>query len=256
MREPRPGSRLSAVGTTIRDEAICIRHWDWSETSQTVSLFSCEHGVIRGIAKGAKREKAPFSGGLELLTRGEVVAIVRSNGSLATITSWDLRDAYTGVRRSLRAFYVGSYLVDLLHHAVTDADPHPGLYHRMVEVFETLADRTEESLLGGQWAVLAETGYTPALPRERVEPGTAVCFLPREGVFLAGDASRARPDGWRVRPETLAWLARFSDEGRVSEGDDASVSRANRLLGSYLRYVLGDELPTMRPVFGESGLVS
>ncbi|MFM1832063.1 MAG: hypothetical protein RLZZ461_379, partial [Planctomycetota bacterium] len=24
---------------TIRDEAICVRHWDFSETSQTVSLF-------------------------------------------------------------------------------------------------------------------------------------------------------------------------------------------------------------------------
>ncbi|QKK09566.1 MAG: DNA repair protein RecO [Planctomycetota bacterium] len=151
------------MGTTIRDDAICIRHWDWSETSQTVSLFSCEHGIVRGIAKGSKREKAPFSGGLELLTRGEVVAIVRSNGSLATITSWDLRDAYTGVRRSLRAFYVGSYLVDLLHHAVTDADPHPGLYHRMVEVFETLADRTEESLL----RAVGGAG------RDRVHPGHA-----------------------------------------------------------------------------------
>lgn len=256
MPEPRPGSRLTAVGTTIRDEAICIRHWDWSETSQTVSLFSCEHGVIRGIAKGSKREKAPFSGGLELLTRGEVVAIVRSNGSLATLTSWDLRDAYTGVRRSLRAFYVGSYLVDLLHHAVTDADPHPGLYHRMVEVFETLAETAEDSLLRGQWAVLAETGYTPSMPRERVESGATVCFLPREGVFLTGDAARARPDGWRVRPETLSSLGQLSGDGEVPTGAPASVSRANRLLGSYLRHVLGEELPTMRPVFGESGLVS
>ena len=244
------------MGTTIRDEAICIRHWDWSETSQTVSLFSCDHGILRGIAKGSKREKAPFSGGLELLTRGEVVAIVRSNGSLATIAAWDLRDAYTGVRRSLRAFYVGSYLVDLLHHAVTDADPHPGLYHRMVDVFGVLADRTEESLLHGQWAVLAETGYTPAMPRERVASGDPVCFLPREGVFLAGDAARARPDGWRVRPETLAWLESFTGAPGTIEGEPASLARVNRLLGSYLRHVLGDELPTMRPVFGESGLVS
>lgn len=244
------------MGTTIRDDAICIRHWDWSETSQTVSLFSCEHGIVRGIAKGSKREKAPFSGGLELLTRGEVVAIVRSNGSLATITSWDLRDAYAGVRRSLRAFYVGSYLVDLLHHAVTDADPHPGLYRRMVEAFEMLADGPEEALLQGQWAVLAETGYTPAMPRGPVEPGGAVCFLPREGVFLTGEAARARPDGWRVRPETLAWLKRFAGDARVGGGDAESVSRANRLLGSYLRHVLGDELTTVRPVFGESGLVS
>ncbi|MCH7601829.1 MAG: recombination protein O N-terminal domain-containing protein, partial [Planctomycetes bacterium] len=35
--------------------AICIRRWDFSETSQTVSLFTSEAGIIRGLAKGAKR---------------------------------------------------------------------------------------------------------------------------------------------------------------------------------------------------------
>lgn len=245
------------MATTIRDDALCIRHWDWSETSQTVSLFSYEHGIIRGIAKGSKREKAPFSGGIELLTRGEVVAIVRANGSLATLTAWDLREAYPGVRRSLRAFYVGSYLIDLIHHAVTDADPHPGLYGRMVETLETLAEQPEDALLRGQWAVLRETGYTPSIPDTPVEPGEPVCFLPREGVFLTGQAATARPDGWRVRPETLGLLAAHADDqGDHTDPDPPSVSRANRLLGSYLRHVLGEELPSMRPVFGEAGLVT
>ena len=40
---------------TISDYAICIRRWDFSETSQTVSLFTRESGIIRGLAKGAKR---------------------------------------------------------------------------------------------------------------------------------------------------------------------------------------------------------
>ena len=40
---------------TITDNAICIRRWDYSETSQTVSLLLRNHGVIRGLVKGAKR---------------------------------------------------------------------------------------------------------------------------------------------------------------------------------------------------------
>ncbi|MCH7602254.1 MAG: recombination protein O N-terminal domain-containing protein, partial [Planctomycetes bacterium] len=60
---------------TISDYAICIRRWDFSETSQTVSLFTRESGIIRGLAKGAKREKGNFSGGFDLLTLGQVVAI-------------------------------------------------------------------------------------------------------------------------------------------------------------------------------------
>ena len=49
---------------TLKDTAICIRRWDFSETSQTVSLLTREHGILRGLAKGAKREKGTFSGEL------------------------------------------------------------------------------------------------------------------------------------------------------------------------------------------------
>src|SRR5690606_40070296 len=79
---------------TITDNAVCIRRWDFSETSQTVSLFTREHGILRGIAKGAKREKGNFSGGLDILTRGEVVAILKPGRELATLTAWQLQEIY------------------------------------------------------------------------------------------------------------------------------------------------------------------
>lgn len=237
---------------------MCIRHWDWSETSQTVSLFTHAHGVIRGLAKGSKREKAPFSGGIELLTQGEVVAIVRPDGKLATITAWDLTHPYTGTRRSLRAFYVGSYLMDLVHHAVTDADPHPGLFTCLVGVLDSLADCPEDALLRGQWGVLAETGYTPALgPTESsVGAGGAVSFLPQKGVFVQhGTASNH--EGWRVRPETVALLRHIARQDLIpAEADPITIERASRLLGSYLRHVLARDIPSAQPVFGPDGLVT
>ena len=88
----------------VRDQAICIRHWDWSETSQTVSLFCREHGLIRGVAKGAKREKSTFSGGLELMTRGEVVASLKNTDTLSTLTSWNLLETFSASRGSLHGF--------------------------------------------------------------------------------------------------------------------------------------------------------
>ena len=239
------------MGTTICDDAICIRHWDWSETSQTVSLFTREHGVVRGLAKGSKRDKAPFSGGIELLTRGEVVAIVRPSGALATLTAWDLTDAYTGARRSLRAFYVGSYLLDLVHHAVTDADPHQGLFDALCAVFSQLADRPEEALVRGQWAVLAETGYAPT---PMAAAGAQVWFSAREGVFQTGIPLA---DGWRVRRETVEFLGVVCRSPWVKlDADATTLDRASRLLGSYLRFVLGREVPSALPVFGERGLVN
>lgn len=60
-REREEGGTLAAM-PPVSDDAVCIRHWDWSETSQTVSLFTRGHGLVRALAKGSKRPKSPYSG--------------------------------------------------------------------------------------------------------------------------------------------------------------------------------------------------
>ena len=85
----------------IRDEALCIRHWDWSETSQTVSLFTRTHGLVRGLAKGSRREKSNFSGGIELLTRGQALFILKPAAD--TFLSVTIRPAPSSSTRSTRS---------------------------------------------------------------------------------------------------------------------------------------------------------
>lgn len=242
---------------TIRDEALCIRHWDWSETSQTVSLFTREHGLIRGLAKGAKREKGPFSGGLELLTRGEVVAIVKASSDLATITAWDLQESFPAARRSLAAFHVGAYLIDLLHHAVTDEDPHPALYDLVLNALRDLGRSPEWALVAGQWAILGETGHRPEVERdvrtgESLAGAARIAFSARLGGLLRDEP--AGGEGWGVRPETAAVLAAVAAGRGEPGGEVDGVARAGRLLAAYARYVLGRELPSVSGLFGEGGL--
>ena len=227
---------------TIVDEAVCIRHWDWSETSQTVSLLTRAHGIIRGLAKGARREKGAFSGGIELATLGELVAIVKPTGALATLVSWDLRETYSGVRRSLGAFHAGMYAIDLVHHSVTDGDPHPGLFGAVRTVLGALgADEqaNERVLLEFQWALLTETGYRPDLGE--VVVGEVALFSPDLGRVVAFGQ-----DAWRVRASTLALLSAMDGEGLGAGADPDQVRRANRLLAAYLRHVFGREVPSMR----------
>ena len=106
----------------VHDIALCIRHWDWSETSQTVSLFTRTHGLIRGIAKGSKREKSNFSGGIELLTRGQALFILKPAADLANLTAWDLQETFPAIRRNLSSFYSAMYMADLLQH-IEDIEP-------------------------------------------------------------------------------------------------------------------------------------
>lgn len=239
---------------TITDIAVCIRRWDFSETSQTVSLFTRDQGILRGIAKGAKREKGNFSGGVDVLTLGQVVAIVKPGRDLATLTHWDLRNMYRAVRRNLRANRAALYMADLVHHMFNEGDAHPVLFDALTETLEQLGehDRIDGLLLRFQWVMLREAGYQPEVERdaETGQPLTdipaVVAFSPTAGGIVA---DRGTGDQWRVRRETLELLRSISNESDVSGVADDVVDRANRLLAVYVRTLIGNEPPTLRWMF-------
>ena len=127
---------------TFKDHALCLRLMDWSDTSQIAVLFTEGHGKLSAVAKGAKRQQpstlAKFSGGLELLTAGEAVWITRRNSEMVLLTDWDLTDPHWHLRRNLRAHQLALYAADLLHHLVTDHDPHPGAYRALLAFLSAL----------------------------------------------------------------------------------------------------------------------
>lgn len=152
----------------VRDRCICLRHTEYSETSQIVTLFSRAHGVIRAIAKGARRRTkagaSKFDGGVDLLDTGEAVFIHDTGKDLATLTEWALRDGHLGLRSTLRGMYLGLYAAELVGRLVEEHDPHPDLFDRLEATLpELTTPRHEEAFLAFQLDLLRETGYLAEL---------------------------------------------------------------------------------------------
>ncbi len=241
----------------FKDQAICIRHLDWSETSQVVVLLTREHGKVRGLAKGAKRTSpsaiARFSGGIELLTRGEIVATTRPTAALATLTEWDLQDDCFHLRHNLEAQRVAMAAADLCNAMLADEDPHPGAYALMHDLLEALrTSPPQAALLTFQWGLLADCGYRPELDAdvrsgEPLGDASAYTFDPVAGGLTLSNGVA----DWRVRAATVQLLRRLSAGEPFDAQDQDGVTRANRLLCVYARAILDRELPTMRLILGE-----
>jgi DNA repair protein RecO (recombination protein O) len=239
----------------LRDNALVIRRWDYSETSMTVSLFTCEHGVIRGIAKGAKREKGAFSGGLDLLTAGEVVALVKPGRELNTLTAWTLTETFPHLRRSLRANRVAIYMCDLIHHLLRDHEPAPALFDAALAALHQLRDHNNADfiLLAFQWNLLVECGFAPVLDRD-ARTGTplerdcdTLAFSARAGGVVADTGGN---DRWRVRPSTIDMLRQVAQRALPADAGSPSsapevIGRANRLLAAYICEILGQQPDAM-----------
>ena len=242
----------------IKDQAICIRHIDWSETSQVVVLLTQAHGKLRGLAKGSKRQSPSsverFSGGIELLTMGQVVAVTKSTAELATLTEWDLQNDYHHLRTNFRGQRLAMYAADLSNAMLADEDAHPVVFDVMSEFLAALSDEKKHpgALLRFQWALLQDCGYRPELDRDvrlgdALGQSKAYTFDPVAGGLTVENGVA----DWRVRKQTVSLLRKLADGETTEDAEADSVDRANRLLCVYARAILDKELPTMRSVLGK-----
>ncbi|MEM8781995.1 MAG: DNA repair protein RecO [Planctomycetota bacterium] len=241
----------------FKDLAVCLRLVEYSESSQVAVLLTREHGKVRGLAKGSRR-LAPssiqrFSGGLELMHRGQVVATTRPSSELAALTEWDLQDDAHHLRGDLHAQRVALYAADLTHALLADLDPHPLTFAAMSDLIDRLAEPPvdpQAALLRFQWALLDDAGYRPVLDQDAVRgedlaDAEAYTFDAQAGGFTADEG----PTAWRVRRATLDTLRRVADRSPQNLPADAS-RRANRLLAAYARELIGRELPTAATALG------
>ncbi|MEM9064179.1 MAG: DNA repair protein RecO [Planctomycetota bacterium] len=233
-------------------DALCVRLWDWSETSQTVSLLTRDAGLIRCVAKGAKRDKSPFSGGLELCTRGEAELIIKTTGAMSTLTAWDLVEPYPGLRRSLSAFRMSAYGVDLARHLVPEGEAHPDLFDALAALLRGLGSASSEEqpghLLRFQWDALSDAGYQPGLPPPG-EVQRGYVLDPMVGRFVP---DKGRHPDWRVRRSTVETLRFVASAGTPLETPAIEgILRASRLLAAYAAHLLGGRLFSERGLFLE-----
>ena len=234
----------------IQDEAICVRHWDFSETSQTVSLLLRNHGMLRGLAKGSRRERGSFSGGFDLFTRGEIVAIVKPGKELATLTEWSLNETFPIIRRSAEANRAAWYIADVVGRFLHQPEPHPATWDATLSALRSLqeGETVVGTILTFQWRVLCDMGYRPRLDLDGLD-GDTLAFSSESGGVVADTGGG---DRWRVRRGTIQLLIDLErNDGEVPPRTDPStVDRASRLLATWTRDLLGVESVPMRMLFG------
>jgi len=230
----------------IKDYAICIRHQDYSESSQIVTLFGRQSGKIRALAKGSRRPRSKFEGGIDLLTAGEVLfSTGRSESSLATLTEFHLQESWAGLRGKLVALHCGQFMGDLMSQFTEDYDPHEDLFDIFVKALGDLQKGGQPVMILAvfELALLREVGMQPIWDRccscrGGLGEQQRMYFSSTSGGMLCRDCEGAIAEKRYVRPGVVSLV---QQPEKMKTGRERDILEAHELLCYHIREILGKQ---------------
>lgn len=109
-------------------EAIVIRLTRLTETSLIVHWFTEAYGLVKTVAKGARRPKSPFAGQIDLFFGGEITIARSRRSELHSLREVAIRQWREGLRRNYTSTLLAAYCCQLLEFAVEPEHPDPEMH--------------------------------------------------------------------------------------------------------------------------------
>lgn len=148
----------------IETEALVLKTYNLAEADKIVLLLTRDHGIVRGVAKGAKRLKSRFGSSLEPFTVVRASYFQKETLELVSIQKLELVGSYFSVASDPNFLQKFSYLIEILIDSLPPQDPSETLY-RMTRACLNAAVETPAALetIGFYFEVwlLRLTGYLP-----------------------------------------------------------------------------------------------
>lgn len=118
-------------------ESIILKSYSLSEADRIVVFLTRDHGVVRGVAKGAKRLKSRFGSTLEPFSTVQVSYFQKDQHELVNIQSVELLASRFGVASEPAFLQTFSYIAELLVVFAPPHDPNETLYRMVSACIET-----------------------------------------------------------------------------------------------------------------------
>lgn len=165
---------------------------DHAESDKLVTLYCRELGLIKGIAKGAKKSKRRFVNKLEVFSLLQFsYRVPQLPGGLIFIEEAEIVSAFISLRRIYRWYVAATYITELVLCFSRDHDADQALFaliHWAVHALECQQHPGKVTALF-HLKLLTLTGYKPDLERcsncrKIVSPGYSYTLLANRGALL------------------------------------------------------------------------
>jgi len=124
----------------VETESLILKSYNLAEADKIVVLLTHDHGVVRGVAKGAKRLNSKFGSGLEPFSIVRVTYFQKEVRELVSIQKVELVRSYFAAASRPDFFEKFAYLADILIASSPPHDPNETLYRMVKACLQTAED--------------------------------------------------------------------------------------------------------------------
>jgi len=191
-----------SISQRVLDEpAFVLHHYDWSESSLILEVFTRHLGRVALVAKGAKRPTSQLRA--VLLPLQPILVSFGGEGEIRTLKSAEWAGGH--VMPTGDALLSGYYLNELLMRLLARDDPHTAvfdIYRQTVKVLSSGLDNTTAPLLRGfELLLLQDIGFLPdmSLQTLTLQPLLAdksYALLAEAGLRTSTQAPSLRGEQW------------------------------------------------------------
>ena len=239
------------VPRILRTEAIVLRHLDYRETSQIVTLFTRELGKVTVMARGARAARSPFGSALQPMAYVEAVLYTSPGREIQTLKEVAHVRPFLQLTRHLDRMAIGLRIVEFVHALMQPDESHPALFQLVAEtltLLDAVDERPENLLMFFQLQLAGHLGFQPAVTREQVE-----ALTDRGGSLIleSGDVMDGRLEGRGGRFASRSALRAFAILVHAPLDAVLRMALADRLrhevaalVDAYLQFHVEEAYPT------------
>lgn len=149
----------------IETESLILRSYNLADADKIVVFLTQTEGLVRGVAKGAKRLKSRFGGTLEPFSIVNITFFQKEQRELVAIREIELEKSFFKDASNIKFLQKFAYLADLLIEFAPPHDPNDRLYKMSKVCLETASsnpENLEAIVLYFELWILRLGGYLPS----------------------------------------------------------------------------------------------
>ena len=109
------------MSSNYTTNAINIKSYNLSESDRLVLMYSKDKGLIKGVAKGAKKFKSKLGGRMDLLVANKLMLYKGKN--LDTICQAEALNTFNNIRTDMNKMLYGMYVSEMISNFGLENDP-------------------------------------------------------------------------------------------------------------------------------------